>query len=285
MALLFYHNFVMELKTELSSGQILAALQIEPPDHDRFVDFARLYEKNPEAIPQKEATRFFFSLRSKYLRAFVDERLETGLSNNGSESPRQRELRSRVFLSLAGYLGTNPPRIWVSPVDAEVSMTIGNLPTGSARPSDPFKGAEIDALRYFSAIILGELKERLCKCRYSPCRIFFRLEKPRLGYRHGTFCSREHQRLASALSCTRESRGKAQRELIDFAAQELLRRRVSGPYWQHDVQAKRQLAFSLCSRIGRNPNCRVGVKTNWLTRNRISIEKRRLEISSERGAV
>jgi hypothetical protein len=95
MPSMFYDNFVMELKTELGSEQILAALQIEPPDHDRFVDFARLYEKDREAIPQKEATRFFFSLRSKYLRAFVDEWLDTELSNNGSESPRQRELRGR----------------------------------------------------------------------------------------------------------------------------------------------------------------------------------------------
>lgn len=237
--------------------------------------------KRPKAVPQKEATVFFFGLRSRYLRHFVDSWLNTGLRSDGSESPRERELRGTTFVAFHRHLETSPPKVGFSLTSHRLSVTLGALPKGPARPTDPFSGAHFDALRFFSAIVLGELKERLCKCRKVSCGRYFLIEKPRSTYRHGTFCSREHQRLASALACTKDRRGKAKRILIDSAARQLLRWGISNPDWQRNVKRKRALAGKLELIISTDPNLKrySALKTNWVTRNQINIEQRRRDLA------
>jgi hypothetical protein len=237
--------------------------------------------KRPRAVPHKEATVFFFRLRSGHLRHFVDSWLDTGLRGDGSESPRERDLKGTTFFAFYRYLETSPPKVTVSPVSRELSVTLGDLPKRSARATDPFSGAYSDALRFFSAIVLGELKERLCKCRHVSCGRYFLLEKPRSTYRHGTFCSREHQRLASALVCTKDRRDRARLMLIDSAARQLLRWRIFNRDWQRDVKRKRTLAEALWPIIRRDANLKrySELRVHWVTRNQISIERRRLELA------
>lgn len=286
IGLLFYHGF-LELRTELTEEQILKALEVEPPTEAVFARFMERYAKGPEAVPHKEATQFFFSLRSRYLRHFVHTWLDSGLRSDGSESPGDRNLTGRILLDLRDYIEKNPPKILVSPISGKLSASMGNLPKGSARPANPFLGAHFDALRFFSTVVSGESKEYLCKCRHAPCGRFFFLEKPRPNYRHGTFCCREHQALASSLVCTRQKRDRLTRRLIDLAAQQLLQWRFFGPRWQEDVKLKRRLAEALSVPIEKDPNLqnfRPEVKRNWVTRNRALIEQRRLQLVEKQRA-
>ncbi len=280
---MFYHlcRATVAAKEYLSRDQILDALHIEPLDHVNEERFMKRL-KRPKAVPHKEATIFFFRLRSRYLRHFVDSWLATGLRGDGSESPRERDLKGTTFAAFHRHLETSPPKVEFSPISRELSVTLGALPKGPARPTDPFSGAHFDALRFFSAIVLGDSKEWLCKCRHVPCGRYFLLKTPRSTYRYGTFCSREHQRFASALVCTRDRRDKAKGMLIDSAAQQLLRSRILNSDWQRDVRRKDALAEVLRRVIRKDPNLesyRPTLRTNWVTRNQISIEQRRLELA------
>jgi hypothetical protein len=71
--------------------------------------------------------------------------------------------------------------------------------------------------------------------------------------------------------------------LIDLAAAELVRLRIDGPHWQDDAGLKERLVAALSQRIGRNPNLhrfRQEVKPNWVTRNRLELERRRLSMGT-----
>ena len=113
------------------------------------------------------------------------------------------------------------------------------------------------------------------------------LDKLRSSYRYGTFCCRRHQSLASASKCTREKRRLCESKLIDLAAGQLLRRKISRPDWQLDKSRKVQLAADVCKAIfdGKDRHLKVGrpvVTLNWITRNQRGIEQKRRDFVEAR---
>ena len=146
---------------------------------------------------------------------------------------------------------------------------------------NPIPVFEAEAIRLFVVgIILSESKDCLCKCRYSPCGRYFLLEKPRRSYRHGTFCTREHQGAFSARERTRELRELIKDDLIERAAKWLLQKRVRDSGWQHDGKLKERVASELNNS---SPFLRARgrtVQANWVTRHQQEIEKKRTKLAS-----
>jgi hypothetical protein len=187
----------MEIVHKLSREGVLDALNIEPPSPATIDRFLKRYTMGDKLSGGKETTPFFLALRSRHLRVFVDAWLQTGLCTDGSESPFGRDLfgAPTVWPAALRYLETNPPRVTFSPVSRGLSTTFGNLPRGSARLTNPFEGAEFDALRHFVEIISSDWDQCLCKCRLASCGRYFLLEKPRRTYKRGAFCCVQHQPL------------------------------------------------------------------------------------------
>jgi hypothetical protein len=173
----------------------------------------------------------------------------------------------------------------------ETSELVVAIGTESARSELPislylylsasFERGLKEASRLFTGVMASDWKESICKCRYEPCSQYFFLKNPRRSYAHGTFCCREHQSHASADALTRSFRTRAQMELIEAAARQLLQWGVRDPRWQDNDSRKRRLAEKLCEVIARTSyrGYRQELKVNWVTWHRQKIEQKRLEIS------
>ena len=213
------------------------------------------------------------------LRQLVDEWIATGFASDGGDSPRQRELiRARgAFAAVKACAATNPCKLHFLEKAAELVVVVGVPPAWSG-PNliDPLGGAIGEADRIFTSMMTSEWKNTVCKCRL--CGRYFVRKKLRRSYRHGVFCTREHQRHASAAACTSNRRLAATRELIDYAANWLLKQSVKDRRWQDNAALKYALAGAISVKLERTPSLRVshqGVKVNWVTWNAGEIEKRR----------
>ncbi len=127
---------------------------------------------------------------------------------------------------------TNPCKLHFLEKAAELVVVVGVPPAWSG-PNliDPLGGAIGEADRIFTSMMTSEWKNTVCKCRL--CGRYFVRKKLRRSYRHGVFCTREHQRHASAAACTSNRRLAATRELIDYAANWLLKQSVKDRRWQY----------------------------------------------------
>ena len=188
----------------------------------------------------------------------------------------------------------------MSPDSSGLDITISKFPEAGCPPSTEERGnlrdllvvgrlliKELDRVtrkeadRLLTNIIASPWQLSLCKCRYEPCGKYFLHKKPQTSYRHGAFCSREHQNRASAKRLTRELRTKGIQKLIDEAAEGLLKWN-SGPKWTRDTNLKRRLARVLTKlhetrsfKGESNGIVSDQVTMNWVTRNRKGIEKAR----------
>lgn len=223
-------------------------------------------------------------------RELVDEWIETGRGADGSESPSNRNVfhTSKAIQAVRKCAAETPLQLMVIDETSELVVAIG---TESARSEPPislylylsasFERGLKEASRLFTGVMASDWKESICKCRYEPCSQYFFLKNPGRSYAHGTFCSREHQSHASADALTRSFRTRAQMELIEVAARQLLQWGVRDPRWQDDDSRKRRLAEKLCEVIPRMRwrGNRQELKVNWVTWHRQKIEQKRLEIS------
>jgi hypothetical protein len=221
------------------------------------------------------------------LRQLVDEWIETGFSSDGGDAPQRRELiRTReAVVAVRACAATNPCQLHFLEKTAELVVVVG-VPAASLFNSgrnliDRWSGtrdAIADADRIFTSMMTSGWKYEVCKCRH--CGRYFIPPKLRRTYRHGTFCSRQHQRLSSAAACTNQRRTRVRDALLDFAATWVLKR-AQNPLWQDDKTLKRSLAAALSAEIARKPDLqanRQGIRINWVTWNAAQIEKRRLEL-------
>jgi hypothetical protein len=220
-------------------------------------------------------------VRGARLRQLVDEWIATGFASDGGDSPQRRNL-TRATEALAAVrecAATNPCKLHFLEKAAELVVVVG-VPPASFGPNftDRLWGPLTDADRIFTSMMTSEWRYTVCKCRR--CGIYFIPSKLRRSYRHGTFCSREHQRDSSAAACTNERRTRAQKALIDFAAGWLLKR-SKNHRWQEDKSLKVSLAAFISAEIALRPDLQVNqqeIRVNWVTRHASKIEKRRREL-------
>ena len=206
------------------------------------------------------------ALVSSHLRILVDEWLDTGRNDEG-ESPGRRSIQMAFKANSAvdKFVRKYPPRFLLGDYSGFTYRREGNLEAGNV-----FEAQNVEATRLFVNLIISDWKTRLCKCRYSYCGKYFLLEKSRSVYRHGTFCSREHRRDASARALTTERRSVAKASLIKSAAQWLAEPgRRSLQHWQSDRALKDRLAKHLSKQMKKKPTLRTrraDVKAHWVTR-------------------
>jgi hypothetical protein len=215
------------------------------------------------------------------LRQLVDEWIATGLTS-GEESPWDRKLaRTNVAVAaVKNCAAANPCTLYFHDETAELVLCVGVAPR-SRRDLFPFDWALAEADRLFTGMMsAGEWKYQVCKCAYPPCGSYFLHPKPRAAYRRGTFCSRKHQRRASADAITKSLRSDLYHDLLAHAA-ELLTEWKKGPGWHDDKALKSRLAAEVSRLFNEKPRYQAvgqGVKVNWVTRHRLEIEKRRREL-------
>ena len=224
-------------------------------------------------------------LASKF-REWVEEWLDTGRNADGSESPSKRNVFHTVnaIRAVTDCAAETPMRLLLDRETSQFVVTFDTEPARLELPLNfqfcgPFERGLSEARRLFTCLMASDWKESICKCRHVPCARYFFLNKPRNSYRHGTFCSREHQSHASADACTRAQRTGAQLKLIEAAARQLLDWRIGDAKWQSDANLKRLLAKELCHVIATRGlhGFRQDVKLNWVTWNAKKIEQKRLE--------
>lgn len=241
--------------------------------------------KLPETISRQESYPFRDALMSAHLRVYVDAWLQTGLHADGSEWPGQRNLsKAQDALSdLWGYLERSSPELNPITKDADfwdLELSIA-LPTAySGEVHDFFEAQIVEARRHFLGIMVSNWKDRLCKCRYRRCGIYFLHPRPRRSYRHGTFCCLAHTRSAAAKGCFGKSRTEGKQKLVEAAARMLVKQGVADSRWQDDAWLGKSLAEKLCIVIAaeRLHGYRDQVKVNWVTRNQDVIEKMRVQM-------
>lgn len=237
----------------------------------------------PETISTEQGWLIGAALTSAHLRTLVDAWLETGRDSNGSEQPSLRNLLKtrRGWGAVSEFIAQSPPKMSPSIDPTGFGLILAAPDWSHPWAADFFEAQEVTANRLFVGIMASDWQQRLCKCRYLPCGRYFIGSKLRHCYRHGTFCTREHRGRASAEAITKARRSHGQSCLIDAAAQWLTKMGCSAT-WPNDHDLKRRLAEFLSKRTLQNPTLRAGrelVRVNWVTRNRVAIEQRQLELS------
>ena len=238
----------------------------------------------PPDLSSEEAHPFELALTSAYLRAYVDEWINTGLNADGSESIGRRSLSRAGQAALAAwsYMEKAPISWAPSLEDSDFRIFIAEPISYSGPVSNFFEAQTIAATRLFVGVITSDWATRLCKCRSRSCGKYFALPKsrPHKVYKHGLFCSRSHSSLASATSCMRTLRIRAHSTLINAAAQKLVDLRVNSLEWANDRQLKITIAAHLSSVIARKQlgSYRQDVRFNWVTRHMLHIEEKRREL-------
>ena len=287
----------------ITAREVIEALNVEPPSQRSYDTFAEKYLAGadpdplpggswimPKTISREERRLMSAALVSSDLRAAVDAWLDTGRNLDGAESPNRRDFSKPVnmLLDVLDYMRESPAQFIPSLEPRGFVVRIADRGS-SPWASNFFQAQRVEATRLLVGIMVSDWKECLCKCRHPQCGRYFLHAKPRLFYRYGTFCCREHHKNASANVCTRLKRRSAEAELIEVAAKRLRKWRVNGPQWHEDCAKKKRLADELTNYITGvqtgciKPNLKAyhqEVKVNWVTRNRQKIENKRLALAS-----
>jgi hypothetical protein len=295
---------VLKVVPIVKPAEILALLNLKPvdpatflkvrhyyedsvgPNEGRSVDVKRLFRRSDVLHPEECERRII----ATQLRQYVDEWAETGWADDGGESPGCRSLIKAPLAMriLRDYTSHQKPQLRFLGAPPEFVVEVGfsedyqpaNITSAFVDPVDRVRS---DVARLFFGLIISDWGPHLSKCRH--CGRYFVHPKPRRSYKNGTFCSNQHQMSWNATRRGREKRRFIHSALLDIAAAELMRRRVSGPRWQNDRSRKIQLANDVSAWIRENGDAafrhlRFNVKLTWVTRNRQEIEKRRRELSS-----
>jgi hypothetical protein len=230
----------------------------------------------PQTISRPEKMTAQNALTSAYLRECVDEWLATGVRSNGSEFPRERNVKKSpgLDIKLWQYVHQNPKLALVEYRD-EVRISFAER-RWYRGPSNFFESRRHEAMRLFIGLIVGPMAANLGKCGYPPCGRYFFHPKPQKSYRHGMFCSRQHSSSASALACCKEVRSRAKRILAERAAELVVKQKWVEVDWKNDLVLKQKIAAHLCDVIAseRLGGYRDQVRSNWVKRNCELIQER-----------
>jgi hypothetical protein len=256
---------------------VVSALNVPPLDDDGQYLFLERYSAAGGNLPRKQTRAFVDALLSRWLRRYVDEWLQSGVRPNGSEAPTERKLSGSGFVDVQEYLEKYPP--YMSLTDAgQLKVYVCEVVPYVKGHGRLLEATLEKAKRLFTGVMAGDWGHRLCQCRYHRCKRYFLLS--RLGgiHKHGTFCSRRHQALASAVLCTKQRRKAAEHELIEFAGQWLRDFPVTRAAWMKDTRLKGRLAQAVSKYILHKRALRAlrtYVRVNWVTQHQVAIEQQR----------
>lgn len=214
---------------------------------------------------------------SRILRVLVDEWIETGILNDGSESPSGRNLHktTRAKSAILAYLAEHPPEFCLDRSGSDLDIVIGESLKVSTDWRSFLQIRRDDAHELFVSMFVSDWQNYVCRCRYVPCSKYFMMARPRASYKHGVFCCRKHQMHASATMCYRNRRTQTKLDMVSLAARSLLRRANLRDDWYTDDVVKRRVAADVSLELARNPNLSArqsSVTVRWVTRHWDEIE-------------
>jgi hypothetical protein len=253
-------------------------------DHDKR---RRLF-KSLDISKPSELERRIIATR---LRQHVDEWLRTGWTKDGRECLAHRSLIKAPLAMKALQDYTSQQHLNLrfigSPPAFVVEDVLSRDDSGTSKMSEFAEAIRLafrEVPRLFFGLVTSDWGPRLCKCRYSRCSLYFIHPKPRMWYKHGTFCG-DHQMAWTASRHMKDTRTSIHSALVDIAAHELSKRHIDSPRWQDDKSSKVQLAQDISTRIRKSRSAALRhapmvVQLTWVTRNRREIEKRRRALGS-----
>ena len=248
-------------------------------DQEKFLELLNFRDATPPIHgggPQRVAWAMSAQASiAGHLRAWIDEWLESGRANNGSETPTNRtfELAQKASEAANSYskmgrgrlLGVqNRLELWFD-LYGENKVSVGGFSRIAPR-------AETIAAEKLVMFLLSELRNRLAKCRNRECGRYFVLSHWNRTYRKGTFCAecQRERSLKSAAKATAAERSTAEGELRRMAATHFRAQIVGNANWHKDAKMKDQISRYLTARIGRSASLSraypAGVSGKWVAR-------------------
>lgn len=199
------------------------------------------------------------------LRAFVDQWIESGISEDGTETPSSRYVRGlpkgyseSLFDILHDWLGRNMPKT--------VLMTEGRFGIVDQQPQ--LRGLELETYARETAIFyLKELLEcpaphRLGRCKNPACRTYFVRKREYKGViKRGTYCG--NCELMGAAERTRQSRQRRKEQQLDAAAK-------AWPLWKRSNRHRNRAEW-IAAQVNKQVGSAARIQAKWVTQNREAI--------------
>jgi len=113
------------------------------------------------------------------LRIYVDEWLATGVKEDGSERPFQRNLgcTPQALLAVTTYMERYPATVDLTLDSYELSVYLAEVDALPSPSGNPYYDIALDATRLFVGAMASDWRWHLCKCRH--CGRYFLHPKPR----------------------------------------------------------------------------------------------------------
>lgn len=184
--------------------------------HWGTLDWAHPGNSSNAEVLERATTTF-----QKTLRELVDQLIETGVDQDGIETPSNRRVRASVdeppiplFEVLHEWLGRNMPKPALMN-DGTIAI-LETLPL--AHGKDPNAYARDMAIYYFKDILESPARSRIGKCANRSCQKYFvRQRERRSAIKRGTYCGK--CKLVGAAERTRISRLRRKVQMLSIAAE------------------------------------------------------------------
>jgi len=244
--------------------EILAALNHGAEFGKRRLREARQKLKPNEIAPLEQYAEATRELKT-YLCALVEEWLDTGRREDGSEYPWERDLTKTDFAlqRWCAYLWEYPP----IPRGGKGHLQWMTVRVRPVEHQDfPIAAATGEAQRLFTALMLADWQSSICKCRYEHCGKYFWIETPQqTGYKHGT-CERNCGQSMAA-------KAKTDRKRENYTARCIAEARKA--YARHSLKhAGRDLKEKIKTAVNeRLPSGEKWIAMNWVTHHWDAITK------------
>jgi len=216
----------------------------------------------PEALRRADAA--FLTT----LRALVDQWIDSGINEDGTETPSSRYVRGlprgyseSLFDILCGWLGRNMPKPLLSS-DGRIGI-IDQPPNHYGLEAETY--AREQAIYYFKELLESPVPHRLGKCKNPECRTYFARKRERNGgIKRGTYCG--NCELIGAAERTRLSRQRRKNQQLDAAAKAWAQWKKSNKHPSQSEWVAKQVNKQICTG--------TRIQAKWVTQNRNEILKR-----------
>jgi hypothetical protein len=264
----------MRVVNLVAAEEVLGTLNTPPVAPDAQEAYIRAMERT--GAPGPEWDSYLAAVLGARLRGLVDQWLVTGERKDHSEAPLSRNLAhtKTARFDVIFYMDRYPAAVVLTPDGSDLSVSIADITALPRQSSNPYFDLSLEGTRLFVGVMASEWKWRLCKCVH--CGKYFLHPRPRKVYRKGTFCCRQHQSHGAAVASTKARRELVKSTLIELAAEQLLKLKVTDPAWQGNASIKVRVARQISRH--RKAYAQV-VESHWVTRNRLEIERKRTEFA------
>jgi len=252
---------------------------------DRNAFLAMLNGRRPKWLPHSKIVRRGLHLRktlqsrdidsSAQLRLYIDEWLDTGLTKDGAEAPRARDLTKafEAHAAISRCVGKLPMQFELRRDGLVLRLPIwfGKLPLEMDTPLET-------ADKLCALFFLCDWRSKLAKCRRAGCGRYFELKHWNRTYSRLIACP-GCARTRSAVLSTSNARKEAEMEVYRLVAKRFRKQVAKSVAWHQDQKLRARIIRFINARIADGDTLRRvyrhSLTGKWLSRskNRIGIEE------------